>query len=91
MVLQFIEDVDAYMAGKDMDSAVKMLQDRYQQYKLAEVRFRRHSGDIPYAPTCGLASHGPRLAVTSAGPQCAYSRIVGFHTDWTARHDGCAR
>jgi len=41
VILQFIEDVDAYMAGKDMDSAVKMLQDRYQQYKLAEVRFRR--------------------------------------------------
>lgn len=35
--LQFIEDVDAYMAGKDLESTMKMLQDRYQQYKLAEV------------------------------------------------------
>jgi hypothetical protein len=71
VVLQFIEDVDAYMAGKDMESAVKMLQDRYQQYKLAEVRFSRHFRHIAYASTCGLvcglAPHGARLAATSAG------------------------
>eukprot|EP00241_Pyramimonas_parkeae_P008335 CAMPEP_0114253208 /NCGR_PEP_ID=MMETSP0058-20121206/16263_1 /TAXON_ID=36894 /ORGANISM="Pyramimonas parkeae, CCMP726" /LENGTH=180 /DNA_ID=CAMNT_0001367225 /DNA_START=159 /DNA_END=701 /DNA_ORIENTATION=+ len=38
---EFIEDVDAYMAGKDLESTMKMLQDRYQQYKLAESRVQQ--------------------------------------------------
>eukprot|EP00238_Polyblepharides_amylifera_P001330 CAMPEP_0196571562 /NCGR_PEP_ID=MMETSP1081-20130531/1715_1 /TAXON_ID=36882 /ORGANISM="Pyramimonas amylifera, Strain CCMP720" /LENGTH=179 /DNA_ID=CAMNT_0041888557 /DNA_START=226 /DNA_END=765 /DNA_ORIENTATION=- len=38
---EFIEDVDAYMAGKDFDATLKTLRDRYQQYKLAESRLQQ--------------------------------------------------
>mmetsp|Transcript_36217 Transcript_36217/g.79044 ORF Transcript_36217/g.79044 Transcript_36217/m.79044 type:complete len:184 (-) Transcript_36217:362-913(-) len=38
---EFIEDVDAYMAGKEAEATLKMLQERYQQYKLAESRVQQ--------------------------------------------------
>ena len=46
-VAQFIEDVDAYMTGKEAEATLKMLQERYQQYKLAEVR-PVHKTNVPY-------------------------------------------
>jgi len=38
---EFIEDVDAYMAGKEAEATLKMLQERYQQYKQAESRVQQ--------------------------------------------------
>lgn len=38
---EFIEDVDLYMKGKQAEPVLKELQDRYQQYKLAESRLQQ--------------------------------------------------
>lgn len=37
-VAQFIEDVEAYLEGKNVEDALNELRERYQQYKRVEVR-----------------------------------------------------
>mmetsp|Transcript_31787 Transcript_31787/g.38413 ORF Transcript_31787/g.38413 Transcript_31787/m.38413 type:complete len:185 (-) Transcript_31787:406-960(-) len=38
---EFIEDIDEYMKGKVTEEVLKNLQERYQQYKLAESRIQQ--------------------------------------------------
>ena len=35
---QFIDDVETFMQGKEVDTTIKSLQDAYTQYRMREVR-----------------------------------------------------
>ena len=43
---QFIEDVEAYCEGKDVDGVLKGFQDRMQQYKMIEMRLTQRKASL---------------------------------------------
>ncbi len=48
---QFIEDVESFMRGKDVDATIKQLQDAYTRCRMHEVRRVRASARVQ---ACGL-------------------------------------